>query len=255
MNRYAGLIMLALAVFAAGAYSVWQIPAERAAGRPAPQEQAASSTSPPPATMPTPVPVEASQKREANPDFDFYVLALSWSPTYCASEAGKRNRQQCGSDARFGLVVHGLWPQRERDYPQDCASTEPQRVPDALGRRYLDIMPGMGLIGHEWRKHGTCSGLTQEDYLALVRRAFDKVAVPASLSASANPGTLAPADIERQFTAVNPGLGADGVAVTCEDGRFEEVRICLSKDLGFRACRNVDRNSCQSAKIEIPAAR
>jgi ribonuclease T2 len=44
-------------------------------------------------------------------------------------------------------------------------------VPSQLGRDYLDLLPSMGLIGHQWRKHGSCSGLTQRDYFDVTRAA------------------------------------------------------------------------------------
>ena len=52
--------------------------------------------------------------------FDYYVLALSWSPSYCqAAQERAPNRapdQQC-SGRPFSFVVHGLWPQYERGFP------------------------------------------------------------------------------------------------------------------------------------------
>ena len=54
----------------------------------------------------------------------------------------------------LGFVVHGLWPQNERGYPEFCRTSEPDRVPDPLVERYLDLLPSAGLIGHPWRKPG-----------------------------------------------------------------------------------------------------
>ena len=63
-------------------------------------------------------------------DFDYYVLVLSWSPTHCSSDAGhgRGNDMQCRSGRPFGFVLHGLWPQYERGYPQACESDEPREV-------------------------------------------------------------------------------------------------------------------------------
>ena len=44
-------------------------------------------------------------------EFDFYVLSLSWSPTFCADK-GDGNRGQCGIEKDFRFIVHGLWPRR-----------------------------------------------------------------------------------------------------------------------------------------------
>jgi ribonuclease T2 len=176
--------------------------------------------------------------------FDFYVLSLAWSPTYCEEEGPQANRQQCGANRDFAFIVHGLWPQFERGYPEFCASDEPQRVPDALVATVLDIMPSAALIGHQWRKHGTCSGLGQGDYLRATREAFDSVAIPTILATAQTVGKTNPEAVERAFIEENPGLAPDGIAVT----------ICLTKDLGFRACLEVDERACRTGSIKVPAA-
>ncbi len=187
--------------------------------------------------------------------FDFYVLSLSWSPSWCAANPDKANTRQCDPRNDYGFIVHGLWPQFERGYPQFCATRQPDRVPDSLGRRVLNIIPSMGLVGHEWRKHGTCSGLTQLEYFEKLRSAFEKVRVPPALQKLETGRSASPAALEKAFMAANPGLEKDAIAVTCERKRIQEVRICLSKDLQFRACREVDNQSCPLNTIDIPPVR
>lgn len=186
--------------------------------------------------------------------FDFYVLSLTWSPSYCAAEGAQASRQQCSTDRGLAFVVHGLWPQYQRGYPEFCPSGEPGRIPRSSAETMLDIMPSIGLIGHQWRKHGTCTGLTQADYLIAVREAFDRVVVPPALAGAATNRSADPDAIERAFIAANPQLPADGIAVTCADRRLDEVRICLSKDLSFRSCPEVDRRACRAASVMLPAA-
>ena len=204
---------------------------------------------------------ETSRKDAATPvqvpvgkGFDFYVLSLSWSPTWCAQNDDGGRTQQCRRGENNGFIVHGLWPQNDRGYPEYCATRESDRVPESLGRTVLDIIPSMGLIGHQWRKHGSCSGLTQKDYFAVTRAAYAQVAIPASLNASKG-ARLSPDGIEAAFIDANPGLKHDGIAVTCEAGRLEEVRICMTADLDFRACPQVDRAACRAKSIEQPPVR
>lgn len=59
-------------------------------------------------------------------EFDFYVLALSWSPSFCNSQAGRRSREQCAIAASSAFVVHGLWPQFERGFPSYCRDQSPR---------------------------------------------------------------------------------------------------------------------------------
>lgn len=183
--------------------------------------------------------------------FDFYVLSLSWSPAFCASDAGKNSRQQCGSDRKHGFVVHGLWPQNETGYPEFCGRDKRERVAEDLGRSMFDIMPSMGLIGHQWRKHGSCSGLSQKDYFDTVRAAQQRVTVPEDLSSGQSSKTLSADEVETAFVSANPGMVKQGVAISCEGPLLEEVRICLNKDLSFRTCPEVDRRGCRSNATEI----
>lgn len=185
--------------------------------------------------------------------FDFYVLALSWSPTYCA--APKASPQQCQGPVSHRFVVHGLWPQYERGYPDFC--TRPAAfVPDSTVSAMADLMPSKGLVLHEWRKHGTCTGLTPEGYFDLVRQARVRVTVPPAFQQGAPPAAMTSAQIEAAFAAANPGLAPDMMAVSCEDGKFEEIRICLGKDLSFRACAEVNRKACGASRsLTIPAPR
>lgn len=184
-------------------------------------------------------------------DFDFYVLSLSWSPTYCATDH-RPDPLQCRDGARHGFVVHGLWPQNESGYPESCPTDEPLRVPRDLAESIHDIMPSLDLIGHEWRKHGTCSGLTQEDYFATTRAAFGKIAIPDELESG---GThLSSRAIEQAFAAANPGLGERAMAVSCKSGRFAEIRICMTRDLDFRRCAEVDSRGCSERRLQVPSS-
>jgi len=185
--------------------------------------------------------------------FDFYVLALSWSPSYCASYGDRANRQQCEADEPFGFVVHGLWPQFSKGYPTACPTDRPLSVPRALSDSMLDIMPSTGLIRHEWSEHGTCSGLSQEDYFKLTRMAFETIAIPPSFADAASIRTIDPESVENAFVSANPGLPNDAVAVTCDRRYIRDIRICLSRDLsGFVSCPEVDADACRKAGAVMP---
>ncbi|WP_019170530.1 ribonuclease T2 family protein [Pseudaminobacter salicylatoxidans] len=187
--------------------------------------------------------------------FDFYVLSLSWSPSYCEADPDQANSQQCRSGRPYAFVVHGLWPQYERGYPQDCPTNRP-RVPEREARELLDIMPAVGLIGHEWRKHGTCSGLGQEDYFEVLRAAREQVTIPPEYTRLSKYLTPDPHEVERAFLRDNPGIPADGIAVTCDRRYLREVRICMTRDLSYRRCDEVDRRAaCRLPKVVMPPVR
>jgi ribonuclease T2 len=196
----------------------------------------------------------AAQERPAGGDFDFYVLALSWSPSYCEAEGEDANRQQCEAGRPYAFVVHGLWPQYERGYPSDCPTGE-REVDRETMRGLYDLIPSSGLIRHQWRKHGSCSGLSQEDYFRLLRRARETIVVPPDFRRLDAYRTLTPGEVERAFLDANPGMAPEGVAPTCDRRYLREVRICLSKDLEFRACPQVDRRSCSMGSVVMPPVR
>ncbi|MGX0977748.1 ribonuclease T2 [Roseovarius sp. MBR-51] len=162
--------------------------------------------------------------------FDYYVLSLSWSPTWCALEGDARGAAQCADAANTGWVLHGLWPQYHRGWPEHCQSphTPPSR---AMTRAMEDVMGSAGLAWYQWKKHGSCSGLSAADYFALSRAAFDRLTRPEVFRKLAKPVTLPAKVVEEAFLKANPGLEPDMLTITCRAGRIQEARLCLSHDL------------------------
>lgn len=188
-------------------------------------------------------------------EFDFYVLSLSWSATWCELTGARRGARQCESGRNPGFVVHGLWPQYERGYPAFC-SPEGRNPSRAAMNKAENVLPDQGLARHQWRKHGSCTGLGPEAYFDATATARAKVKVPEKLIAPRENARFAPLEIERAFAEANPGLRADMMSVTCDRGMLEEIRICLTKDLrGFRNCEQVDRDSCRAREVTVPTAR
>jgi ribonuclease T2 len=186
--------------------------------------------------------------------FDFYVLALSWSPSYCEMKGADADREQCGGKP-LGFTVHGLWPQYERGFPESCSFGEPVGVSRDILRQIDTVMPSDGLARHEWKKHGTCSGLGQDKYFEVLVEAFSKIRVPDQYYRVNALRSVSPKRMEADFVASNQGLGADGIAAICDDGFFTEVRICLSKELAFRACPQVKKNACRAASVNLPPVK
>ncbi|MEM6381721.1 MAG: ribonuclease T2 [Pseudomonadota bacterium] len=187
--------------------------------------------------------------------FDFYVLALSWSPAFCLTDAGKNSPLQCGPDAEFGFITHGLWPQFDDGWPSFCQTDYGDPPPDSVVDTLLPSMPDRGLIEHQWDKHGTCTGLSPAAYALATIAARDAIAIPGALLPDGGghqlPQRLDASDIETAFLSVNSGLRRDGIAVQCRNGRLTEVRVCLTTDLDPRTCQQVDRNGCTQSNLEI----
>jgi len=246
-KQISGFLALA-ALLAAGVFEYGKQDSTPAPAPPQPERKQAGiedrkATAPSPASVPQ------------GKGFDFYVLSLSWSPTFCESGQARNGDPQCDRNKPRGFVVHGLWPQNQTGYPEFCQSSEPDRVPASIGRDLAAFMPSMGLIGHQWRKHGTCSGLSQQDYFSVLASAYGRLTMPTPYKDGRRMQNDSPDEIETAFIEANPGLSADGIAVTCEGRRLDEVRICMTKDLQFTTCGEVNRNACRIDSITIPAAR
>ena len=200
----------------------------------------------------------AAQDRRQNApgEFDFYVLSLSWSPSFCeaASERGNSGRSQTQCERPFSFVVHGLWPQYERGFPEYCQRPSP-RLDRNIMSSMLDLMPAPGLIFNEWDKHGTCSGLGARAYFENIRKARAAVKIPEEFLQLSQPKSISPDALEAAFIKVNPGLSSSAISITCTSRRLSEVRLCMSKDLQFRACEEIDRRACRRDEVVMPPVR
>lgn len=202
-------------------------------------------------------PAHAQARPGATPgEFDFYVLALSWSPSFCEATSERTSRSmQCAGDRPFHFVVHGLWPQFQRGFPEYCQVPAPV-LENRTVTSMLDIMPAPGLVRHQWSKHGTCSGARSAGaYFEQVRQARAKVRIPAQYEGLSEPLTVTPEEVEEAFVRANPGLTREMIAVQCDQRRLREVRICIGRDMNFTACEEIDRRACRRDRLVMPPAR
>ena len=187
-------------------------------------------------------------------EFDYYVLSLSWSPTWCALEGDRRGSPQCEDDRDFGWVLHGLWPQYEDGWPSFCLTSErnPSRSDTA---EMADIMGTSGNAWHQWNKHGRCSGLSSEEYYALAREAYDRIVKPEVFMKLRSPVQLPASVVEEAFLEVNPTLANDQITITCKSGRIQEARVCLTRSLEPRDCGSDVIRDCRIQDALFEPAR
>ena len=207
--------------------------------------------------MATTASAQQDQRQNTPGEFDYYVLSLSWSPSFCeeADERGNSGRSQAQCSGRpFSFVVHGLWPQYEHGFPEYCQRPSP-RLDRNIMTSMLDLMPAPGLIYNEWDKHGTCAGLGERAYFETIRKARAAIKIPPEFLQLSEAKTISPDDIGAAFIKANPGLKTSGMAVTCNRKRLSEVRICMSKDLEFRDCPEIDRQACPLDQVTMPPLR
>lgn len=180
-------------------------------------------------------PKHRKQKTEPNQqgNFDYYLLSLSWAPNYCADHPND-NSNECKTGNHKSFVLHGLWPQsNEGQPPMNCQTASP--VASDLVRHMLEYFPSRGMIQHEWEKHGTCSGLSSQEYFAKVEQAFKSVQPPEQLKNLTSDKSLAPKDIDQSFADANHAP-ADAFRISCHAQELVGVEVCMSKDLKIQSC-------------------
>jgi ribonuclease T2 len=193
-------------------------------------------------------------------EFDYYALVLNWSPSYCATRGQGQSRQgepQCSGDRAYSFILHGLWPQYSRGWPQDCPTRQRPWVSDDLIQQMLDVMPSKRLIIHEYRKHGTCSGLSPADYFRVARQLFDQIKIPPRFQNPESYLTLSPAEVESEFLTANRQLQPDMISIACKGRNLGDLRICFGRDLKLQSCgvNETQEKLCSSDKIVMPPVR
>jgi ribonuclease T2 len=183
----------------------------------------------------------AEQPNGAQP-FDYYLLNLSWSPEFCYSHP---NATECASHPTF--VLHGLWPQNtDGTYPQNCSTAPGPTDPS----QYADIYPDAGLLQHEWRTHGTCSGLAPDAFFTAARAAFQSFAVPPTLAQLNRQISLSPAQILNLVTQSNPKIPSSSLALSCGNNYLTAIEVCLNKTGQPTPCGPI--RSCRANTVRIP---
>jgi ribonuclease T2 len=185
--------------------------------------------------------------RPPSGDFDYYLLSLSLSPSFCALSPRNQSTRECRTlDAatfqRTPLTAHGLWPNRigasVNRQPQFCDGP-PFHVSGEVKADLRDTMPGgEGLARHEWQRHGTCSGLSPDVYFGklvdLTRRANQTIG-KAMQDTGAIGHTLRIDALLDAIRTRNPAL-ASAIVVSCRTPRgggralVAEIRVILDKN-------------------------
>ncbi|BBQ24506.1 ribonuclease [Aeromonas caviae] len=168
--------------------------------------------------------ISAAQGKGYAGEFDYYAMALSWSPEHCAIKPG--DREQCAR--KLGFVLHGLWPQYQRGYPASCTR---ERLDADMEQQFAGLYPSRFLYRHEWEKHGTCSGLSQEAFHQLASDLRQKVKIPAAYQSPEEPLRKNSFQLKADLASANEWLAPDNITVACADGgRFlREIYICINQ--------------------------
>jgi ribonuclease T2 len=187
--------------------------------------------------------------------FDYYAVALSWSPAFCATHD---DPNQCAPGRRSGFVLHGLWPQYDKGYPQECST---ERLPPQAVDKYAALYPSRGLVSHEWKQHGTCSGLNPAAYFDLSAKLSGQIAIPAPYQRPAAPVRTSYGEFVQAFRAVNPRMAENAVLPFCGGGGkfLKEIHVCYDKRGGSTSCGASEirrsENTCRKQTFVLESVR
>lgn len=197
-----------------------------------------------------------ARERSINPEgvagqFDYYALSLSWAPTFCADPQHRR-AQECDASRDTGFVIHGLWPQRENGRsPEYCgnAPLEGEALHEASA-----LIPDAGLARHEWKAHGTCSGLSPSAYFDAIKKARQAVRIPLPYADPRRGLRTSPMTVERRFAEASHITQDGAIRVHCAGNRLAEVRVCFTKSMDPRTCSE-SVGECRTSTIFIDPVR
>ncbi|QYJ07369.1 ribonuclease T2 family protein [Qipengyuania flava] len=180
-----------------------------------------------------------------------YTLALSWSPEFCKPRKGQRaHARQCsGRDGMFGLIVHGLWPESGRSWPQWCPA---QRAPQPREvAANLCISPSASLVARQWAKHGACMTRRPATYLKVTRILWQGLRIP-DFDRVSREDDLTAGTIRTRFVDANPGWFAEAVGVKLNSrGWLQELRLCYDKRFMPTACDRARFGARDGAQAKI----
>ena len=192
-------------------------------------------------------------------DGDYLTLVLSWSPTYCLSDAGKRDRQQCSSKRSYAFVVHGLWPQYEKGWPDYCAGEKAPWIEDDTLELAQTFMPSRKLVIHEWKKHGTCYSSQPEAYFDATETLFRSINIPRQHQNPKDWITTSPQDLKSAFLEANPQFPTQGISIHCGNARdraqLKEIRLCYDRTGAPRNCGGNEKRQCRAKQLVMPPAK
>jgi len=218
----------------------------------------------PSCSLPASIPATHAEKAGdvRNVPIGGYLLTFSWSPEYCF--AAKRNPRaaddptqstelQCGASNHFRFTLHGLWPEgKDATWPQYCHPVGLVSAPTVKAN--LCRTPSVGLIEHEWEKHGSCNWATPEAYFGQSAKLMDHVKLP-DLSGLTR-GQINASAIRAAFMAANRTLPHDAIGVAANKGGwFEEVRLCLDTGFNYRKCPDYSFGAADADRVKVARVR
>ena len=179
-----------------------------------------------------------------------YLLSLSWSPQYCRDkQSSAADASQCGKDARFGFILHGLWPEGDRQIdPAWCGEAKP--LDAGLVKQHFCMTPSARLLQHEWAKHGTCMADKPDRYFRAASILYRAVRFP-DMNVLSRRGVTTGA-FAAEFARINRGMSPAMVRIMITPGNWlKEVRVCMDTAFKPRPCPKGEPTAPPKRRLNI----
>ena len=192
----------------------------------------------------------------ATAPFDYYVMALSWSPGFCDLGGDQKSPRQCAPGAGYGFVVHGLWPNnRFGADPEDC-DPDADVSPAELAAAQRPLSRPTALRPTNTASTGPAPASTPPTISPPCASCATGSSIPPALQGVRAWLRMPPDGSGRRSSTPTPTCRPDNIAVTCARGQLVDVRICITKTLkAFATCPQVARNSCRRDSILVAPLR
>lgn len=191
--------------------------------------------------------------RTRRPPITGYTLALTWAPEYCrGKERSVPDRIECSGDyGRFGLVVHGLWPESSGGgAPQWCPAA--RGASSELIRRNLCLTPSAALLAHEWAKHGACMAASPASYFAQAAKLWAALTPPDLDLLARGKAALTAGKVRQAFIDANPSFRPEQIGLLLNArGWLQEMRLCYSKSFRPARCAKDRAGPADNASVKI----
>jgi ribonuclease T2 len=180
-----------------------------------------------------------------------YTLAVTWSPEYCRGrENNAADSRQCsGRSGRFGMVVHGLWPEgRAAEWPQWCPGSRPTGTELA---RNLCVTPSAELLANEWARHGACMASRPATYFRVTRTLWNNLRWP-DFDRLSRTSKLTAGEVRRAIADANAAWEPEDIGlIVSERGWLRELRLCYARDFRPTRCEARRFGPPNSAPVSI----
>lgn len=202
------------------------------------------------APKPGPAPSDSSKQCNVANTYDSYVLAITWQPGFCEHFKYQGEKPECNAMASSQLVVsnltlHGLWPNKKgcigNDLYASCGGS-PLDLSDETIAKLQPWMPNFfyetAFGAYEWRKHGVCQALDDDDYFlkALAALQLFNGSVAGKYIRDNIGGSISRTQLIQKIDQEAGESGGKNVTVLCSNQKYlQEVRISLSKDFSIDA--------------------